>query len=89
MIGLPNTVSHRPNRFAKREVNINMGAQGLVATGVPPQPLWLLYIKIAILVLSLIVLALAAYSLSLFPVGAGGFDIFIVRNYLPLAVWCY
>ncbi|KAH6634615.1 hypothetical protein B0J18DRAFT_25940 [Chaetomium sp. MPI-SDFR-AT-0129] len=59
-----------------------MGAQGLVATGVPPQPLWLLYIKIAILVLSLIVLALAAYSLSLFPVGAGGFDIFI-------AIWSW
>jgi hypothetical protein len=56
-----------------------MGAQGLVAVGVPPQPLWLLYIKIAILVISLIVLALSAYSLSLLPVGAGGMDIFIVR----------
>lgn len=71
-----------------------MGAQGLVATGVPPQPVWLLYIKIAILVLSLVVLALSAYSLSLFPVGAGGFDIFIVRSFLekrpplPLSFTC-
>jgi galactokinase/mevalonate kinase-like predicted kinase len=45
-----------------------------------------MYIKIAILVLSLIVLALAAYSLSLFGsyagyvggTGAGGFLIFVV-----------
>lgn len=54
-----------------------MGAQGLVAVGVPPQPLWLLYIKIAILVISLVVLALSAYSLSVFPIGAGGMDIFL------------
>jgi uncharacterized RDD family membrane protein YckC len=62
-----------------------MSAQGLLAVGVPPQPFWLLYIKIAILVLSLIVLALAAYGLSLFSglyIGSGGapgMDIFIVR----------
>jgi hypothetical protein len=55
-----------------------MGAQGLIAVGVPPQPLWLLYIKIAILVFSLIVLAIAAYALSLNPYGAGGFNIFVV-----------
>jgi hypothetical protein len=54
-----------------------MSGQGLIAVGVPPQPLWLLYIKLAILVLSLITLALAAYALSLWPVGAGGMDIFI------------
>ncbi|KAK4035433.1 hypothetical protein C8A01DRAFT_17891 [Parachaetomium inaequale] len=54
-----------------------MGAQGLIAVGVPPQPLWLLYIKIAVLVISLIVLALSAYALSLFAAGAGGMDIFI------------
>jgi len=54
-----------------------MSAQGLVAVGVPPQPLWLLYIKIAVLVISLIVLALAAYALSILPVGPGGMDIFI------------
>jgi hypothetical protein len=63
-----------------------MGGQGLVAVGVPPAPVWLLYVKIAILVLSLIVLALGAYSLSLYGGygyyvggGAGGLDIFIVR----------
>ncbi|KAK4236032.1 hypothetical protein C8A03DRAFT_17280 [Achaetomium macrosporum] len=58
-----------------------MGAQGLVAVGVPPQPLWLLYVKIVILVLSLIVLALAAYALSLtgdwYGGHPGGMDIFI------------
>ena len=41
-----------------------MGARGLIAVGVPPQPLWLLFIKIAILVLSIVVLALGAYILS-------------------------
>ncbi|KAL2255644.1 hypothetical protein VTK26DRAFT_2959 [Humicola hyalothermophila] len=58
-----------------------MGTQGLMATGVPPQPVWLLWIKIAILVLSLIILALAAWVLSLFDGylrgGAPGMDIFI------------
>ena len=63
-----------------------MSARGLTAKGVPPQPRWLLYLKIAILVLSLVVLALAAYSISLFGsyygivggTGAGGFLIFVV-----------
>ncbi|KAK4134744.1 hypothetical protein BT67DRAFT_449617 [Trichocladium antarcticum] len=60
-----------------------MVPQGLMAKGVPPQPLWLLYIKIAILALSLIILALAAWHLSLFGgyayygSGAGGMDIFV------------
>ena len=63
-----------------------MGAQGLIAVGVPPQPLWLLYVKIGILVLSLVVLALSAYAISLDGsayagyAGAGGMDIFIVRS---------
>lgn len=57
-----------------------MGAQGLIAVGVPPQPLWLLYIKLAILILALIVLALGAYAVSLLPFttgGSGAMDIFI------------
>jgi hypothetical protein len=56
-----------------------MAGQGLLAVGVPPQPLWLLYVKLAVLVISLIVLAIAAYALSLWPGGAGGMDIFVVR----------
>lgn len=64
-----------------------MSGQGLIAKGVPPQPLWLLYIKIAILVLSLILLALAAWAISLIEgytgvagsgSGAGGLVIFVV-----------
>jgi hypothetical protein len=66
-----------------------MSTRGLTAKGVPPQAHWLLFIKIAILVLSLVVLALAAYSISLFGsyygliggTGAGGFLIFVVRTY--------
>ncbi|KAL2135728.1 hypothetical protein VTI74DRAFT_7245 [Chaetomium olivicolor] len=60
-----------------------MGVQGLTAVGVPPQPLWLLYIKGAILLFSLIVLALAAWALSIYDGwlygsgGAPGMDIFI------------
>jgi hypothetical protein len=62
-----------------------MSARGLTAKGVPPQPAWLLYIKIAILVLALIILGLAAYSISLFGQyagllggsGAGGLLIFV------------
>jgi hypothetical protein len=60
-----------------------MGAQGVTGVGVPPQPLWLLYIKIVILVLSLIVLALAGYALSVSgpaPTHPGGLDIFVVRS---------
>lgn len=63
-----------------------MGAKGLMQKGVPPTlPKWILYIKIAILVLSLIILALAAYAVSLFSgwytygyAGAPGFLIFVV-----------
>jgi hypothetical protein len=67
---------------------VTMGAQGLIAVGVPPQPLWLLYIKIAILVLSLVVLALSAYALSIWPYGAGGMNIFIVRTPVVLPATC-
>jgi hypothetical protein len=64
-----------------------MAGQGLAAVGVPPQPLWLLYVKIVILVISLVVLALGAYSLSLLPFGfgsgAGGMDIFVaILNFI-------
>ncbi|KAK4125881.1 hypothetical protein N657DRAFT_281442 [Parathielavia appendiculata] len=56
-----------------------MGAHGLLAVGVPPQPLWLLYIKIAILVLSIIVLGLGAYTLSVATLGddPGALDVFV------------
>ena len=57
---------------------------GLLQRGVPKQPVWLFYVKIVILVLSLIILALAAYSISLFSSfigyygsGAGGLLIFV------------
>ncbi len=56
---------------------------GLTQTGVPPQPRFMFFIKIAILVLSLVILALAAYSISLFGgyayygTGAGGLLIFV------------
>ncbi|KAK4683237.1 hypothetical protein QC764_123340 [Podospora pseudoanserina] len=68
-----------------------MSTQGLLAKGVPPQPLWLLYIKIAILVLSLVTLALGAWAVSIFggyaggyggPTGAGGLVIFT-------AIWSF
>jgi hypothetical protein len=38
--------------------------QGLTATGVPPMPRWLLYLRIGIIVLSLGVLIAAAYNVS-------------------------
>ncbi|KAH8201101.1 hypothetical protein TruAng_004728 [Truncatella angustata] len=60
-----------------------MGARGLMAAGVPPQPRWLLIIKGVIILLSIIVLALSAYSLSLYSGyyyysgGAPGYLIFL------------
>ena len=57
---------------------------GLTAKGVPPQPAFLFYIKIAILVLSVIILALAAWVLSLvggyigYGAGGAGYMIFVV-----------
>ncbi len=68
-----------------------MTTQGLMGKGVPETaPKFLLFIKIAIIVLSVIVLALAAYatSVSYGTVGIGGLVIFVVcfspRRYLPL-----
>ncbi len=64
-----------------------MSAHGLVAKGVPPQPSWIIFLRIAILVLSVILLGLAAWSLSIYGGygyygyygnGAGGFVIFVV-----------
>ncbi|KAI0132606.1 hypothetical protein BJ170DRAFT_254808 [Xylariales sp. AK1849] len=61
-----------------------MGFKGLIARGVPPLPKWLLWVKIAIIVLSVIILALAAYALSLYSGyyyysgGAPGYLIFLV-----------
>ncbi|KAM7218172.1 hypothetical protein V8F06_006463 [Rhypophila decipiens] len=51
---------------------------GLLAKGVPPQPVFLFYIKIAILVLSVIILGLAAWAITILPIGNGpaGFTIF-------------
>lgn len=66
-----------------------MWVRGLTAVGVPTQPVWLLYVKLAIVVLAAIVLALAAWALSLYNGGypggfAGGMDHFIVRRaYVP------
>jgi hypothetical protein len=54
-------------------------AAGLTAPGVPPLPKWLLYVKIAIVVLSVIILALAAYALSLY----GGFGIYYYSSGAP------
>lgn len=42
-----------------------MGASGLVATGAPPMRPWLVYMRYAILGLSLVCLALAAWALSI------------------------
>ena len=54
----------------------------------PPAPVWLLYIKYAILGLAVVVLALSAYACSFFGGGAAGFLIFIVsatQGIAPLA----
>ncbi len=66
---------------------------GITGKGVPPnQPPWLLYVKIAIIALSLVIMALAAWSLSIFNAyagfvgysgGVGGLIIFVVRNSCP------
>ena len=57
-----------------------MGADGLLGVGVPAtQPVWLLWVKLAIVVFSLIALALGAYGLSISIIGAGGMTIFVVR----------
>lgn len=75
-----------------------MSAHGLVARGLPPWPAWLLYVKIAILVLSLIVLALAAWAISIAggwvygTTGAAGLLVFAVSfglGFLYLSVVSY
>lgn len=62
-----------------------MGARGLIAVGVPPQPRWLLVVKGLMIFLSVIVLALSAYALSLYQgyyyyggSGVPGYLIFLV-----------
>lgn len=61
-----------------------MGAQGLIAKGVPPQPSWIIFLRIAILVLSVILLGLGAWNVSTVGslaagagYGAGGMVIFV------------
>jgi hypothetical protein len=61
-----------------------MGSQGLIAKGVPPQPSWIIFLRIAILVLSVILLGLGAWNVSTVGsygaavgVGAGGMVIFV------------
>jgi hypothetical protein len=84
----PSNSSTHSDTLDNNRHKFTMGAQGLIAVGVPPQPLWLLYIKIAILVLSLVVLAISAYALSLGPYGAGGLNIFVVRTPVALPATC-
>jgi hypothetical protein len=71
---------------------ITMGARGLLAHGVPPMPQWLIFVKGAIIVLSLIILALSAYAISLtgsytyyYSSGVPGYLIFLVSLYHGLA----
>ncbi|KAL0471741.1 hypothetical protein QR685DRAFT_437875 [Neurospora intermedia] len=52
-------------------------ARGLIAVGVPPFPSWILYIRIAILVLSLALLGVAAWAVSIIAGGASGMMIFV------------
>ncbi|RYP09291.1 hypothetical protein DL764_001338 [Monosporascus ibericus] len=61
-----------------------MGSKGLVAKGPPQLPGWVLYTKGAIILLSILILALAAYALSVhggysyyYSSGAPGFLIFL------------
>jgi hypothetical protein len=55
-----------------------MSTKGLTLTGVPPQPPWLFFLKLVILVLALVILALSAWAVSLGTGGYGGFLIFVV-----------
>jgi hypothetical protein len=63
-----------------------MTAKGLIARGVPTLPKWYLYVIGTIILLSVIILALAAYAQSLsgnyfYESGVSGFLIFVVCNY--------
>lgn len=66
-------------------------ARGLTAVGVPPFPSWIFYIRIAILVLSLVLLGVAAWAVSLFTgggsaaygyTGSSGMMVFVVCDSL-------
>ena len=59
-----------------------MQTQGLTAKGVPKMAPMLLYLRMAIIALSVIVLASAAASIGIarFSYGAPGYMIFIVRR---------
>ena len=46
--------------------------RGLTAVGVPPLPKWIFFIRIAIIVLSLVLLGVSAWAVDLF---AGGFSV--------------
>ncbi|CAJ2512294.1 Uu.00g053090.m01.CDS01 [Anthostomella pinea] len=47
-----------------------MALRGLIARGVPATPKFLIYVKGAIILLSIIILALAAYAISLYSDGS-------------------
>lgn len=66
-------------------LSIKMGAKGLVAQGPPLLPKWIFYTKITIILLAVVVLALAAYAISIhggysyyYSSGVTGFLIFLV-----------
>ena len=66
--------------------SVRMGASGLVAKGAPSVPAWITYIRFAIVGLSVIILALAAWSIAIFgeygglyAASSGGMVIFVVR----------
>lgn len=54
----------------------------MTATGVPPFPSFLIFVKLAIMVLSVIILAISAYAATIFS-GTGGFVIFVVSSHSP------
>jgi hypothetical protein len=84
------TLSRASTLLARHcETSVKMTMSGLTATGVPPQPAFLRIIKFVVLFLSVIVLALAAYAISIFSGygyygngGVSGLLIFVV-SYTP------
>ncbi|KAK8042487.1 hypothetical protein PG994_012970 [Apiospora phragmitis] len=65
-----------------------MAISEITAPGVPPQPKWLIFIKGAIILLAVVILALAAYALSLFgdlsyyySAGAPGYLLFVAHQF--------
>jgi hypothetical protein len=71
-----------------------MAMSGLNAKGVPPQPAFLRIIKVVIIFLSVVILALAAYAISIFggyygyygSAGVAGLLIFVV-SFTPTSDW--